>query len=282
MRSTSVLVSLLFLGVFALAAIPTQAIAPTSCRPGNAFESDDVRIWFHGSKAFFKVFDTNESSGQTKHFDYQSAQLAELGDENETLASMDLGRAFPQTSSCTVEETDEFVNMTIVVTDDVHAEGGIVGDATVTVAYHFNKSAHGAKFDLFVEDWPWQGDQSELAYAFRVHTSDGSLVPAENGLGWQDDEGNARGYIEWAPNATAFYADGHNETAIVDGETTMSGDQNARVELRFTQASAGYTLLEYDPWVGAGLWIIVGVVLIGLGPAEDVLQRVVEALSGLL
>lgn len=281
MRSISVLVSLLFAGLFALSAIPTQANAPTSCRPGDVFESDDVRIWFHGSKGFVKVFETNATTGETSHFDYTTGEIVELTDGNDTLARMNLERAFPQTSGCTIEETEEFVNMSITVTDDVNAAGGSVGDATVTFAYHFNKTSHGAKFDLLVNDWPWQGD-GELAYAFGVHTSDGALVPAENGLGWQDDEGNAKGYVEWDANATAYYEDGHNETAVVDSDTTMSGDQNARVELRFTQASAGYNELVYDPWVGTGLWIIVGVVLIGLAPAQDGLELAIGALNGLL
>lgn len=97
---------------------------------------------------------------------------------------------------------------------------------------------------------------------------------SSNGIGWQDADGNARGYIEWAAKATVTYADGHNETAVVDSETQMSGDQNARVELRFTQASPDSTLLEYDPWAGMGAWILVGPRLVGLAPAEDLLDAV--------
>lgn len=241
-----------------------------------------MRIWFHGLKGFVKVFDTNVSTGETAHFDYKTGEIVELAEDNATLAHMNLERAFPQTSGCTIVETDEFVNMTLTITDDVKSTGGVVGEASVDFVYHFNKSSHGAKFDLHISDWPWQSDASELAYAFDVHASEGQLVPAENGIGWQDSEGNARGYIEWASNATATYADDHEETAVVDAETTLDGDQNARVELRFTQASAGYDVLEYDPWAGAGAWIIVGVVLIGLAPVEDAVQHLLALVAALL
>lgn len=279
MRLSTLLVALTVLATALAAALPTlSAEAPTSCRPGNVFQNEDVRVWFHGAKGFVKVFDTNgsEDGNGGPHFDYKTGEIVELGADNATLARMDLERAFPQTSGCAIEETEEWVNMTLTVTDDVKADGK-VGEATVVFAYHFNKTSQGAKFDLEVLDWPWQSEESELAYAFDVHASEGSLTPAENGIGWSDADGNARGYMEWAANATASYADGHNETAIVDGETTMDGTQNARVALRFTNVTAGYEHLVYDPWAGIGAWIVVGPLLVGLAPVEALLPANVLA-----
>jgi len=283
MRSTSVLVTLALVAVPLMAAMPSNAVAPESCKPGVAFQSDDVRIWFAGHKGFFKVFDTNgsEDEGPT-HFDYQMGGVSEFTDDNAALATMSLDEAFPQTSTCEIVETEEFVNMTISITDDVRDGGHRIGTATVDFVYHFNKSSNGAKFDLFVEDWPWQGEETELAYDFRVHAANGELSEAENGIGYSDENGNPRGYIEWAPNATAIYEDEHEETAIVDSETANDG-QNAHVNLRFTNVTAGYTLLEYDPWMGSGFWIIVGPLLVGLAPVEDLLPAgVLSSLRALL
>lgn len=277
MRSMSILVTLTLVAVPLMAAQPTTADAPTSCRPGDVFENDDVRIWFHGSKGFVKVFHAGNETAGPGHFDYNTGELVELTDGNASLARMNLERAFPQTSGCEIEETEEWVNMTLTVTDDVKSDGGKVGEATVEFVYHFNKSSQGAKFDLEVLDWPWQSDESELSYEFDVHASSGSLTPAENGIGWSDENGEPRGYMEWAPNATAYYPDGHNETAIVDSETTMDGTQNARVALRFTNVTAGYDELVYDPWAGVGSWIVVGPLLIGLAPVEQLLPPALKA-----
>lgn len=278
MRSFSFLLALSLVAVPLLAAVPSSADAPTSCRPGNVFQNDDVRIWFHGSKGFVKVFDTSgEGEDGGPHFDYRTGEIVELGEDNVTLARMGLERAFPQTSGCVIEETEEWVNMTLTVTDGVKA-GTKVGEATVVFAYHFNKTSQGAKFDLEVLAWPWQGDASELAYAFDVHASEGTLTPAENGVGWTDANGEPRGYLEWARNATAVYADGHEETAIVDSATEMDDAQNARVELRFTNVTAGYTELVYDPWAGVGSWVVVGPLLVGLAPVEQLLPPALKAL----
>jgi len=262
-------------------AFPAHAGQPSSCKPGEVFANEEVSIWFHGKKGFVKVFDTNESSQEQHVYDYKTGRLTELGADNMTLASMNLERAYPQTSGCEIVETNEFVNMSITITDDVkpgQGHGSSVGEATVTFAYHFNKSSQGAKFDLFVENWPWQSADSELAYAFSVHAPNGNIEAAENGVGFSNESGAPRGYIEWAPNATAFYDDGHNETALVDGETEVSGN-TAEVVLRFTNVTAGYSYLEYDPFVGVGPYVIIAGVLVGLAPAAPALKLARELLG---
>lgn len=257
------------------AAPATSQGGPPDCLPTQVLENDDVRIWFQGLKGHLKVFDKDNNT-TTLVYDYQTVQVKELGDDNATLANFKMDRAFPQDSTCTIEENDEFVNITFTITKDVKrgtSQGQSVGEATVDVIWHWNKSAEGIKFDLFVHDWPWQSNESELAFDFNV-VSGYEIESAENGLGFRN-ETDSKGYIEWAPNATAYYEDGHNETAIVESETTLGGENNntADVTLRFTNATAGYNELEYDPWVGVGDYIIVLNRLIGLGVVRQVLPE---------
>ena len=246
------------------------------CNPNLALENDQVKIWFQGHKGHIKVFDNNESTNSTGHYTYNTGSVDELDADGNVIASLDLGRAYPHTSSCTIEETEEFVNVTFTVTEDVQADHDVVGQATVTIDYNFNKSANGAKFDLLVEDWPWQGDGT-LGYAFEVKAAGYTIEDAENGLGFRDEDGNSAGYIEWAPNATAYYDDGHNETALVDSTVDNDGTE-ADVFLEFTNVTAGYNELVYDPWVGVGDYIIVLGILIGLAPVEQNLPAALRPL----
>lgn len=257
-----------------LAVVPTlDAAKPASCRPDEAFANEEVRIWFQGQKGHIKVFDTNASDERASHYSYRTGALVERDAEGAELARMGLERAFPQTSECEIVETPEWVNMTLVVTERVRAGGAEIGDATVTFAYHFNKTSQGAKFDLFVASWPWQGD-GELAYTFDVAISGGSVEAAENGVGFRDANGASQGYIEWAPNATARYDGGTRQEALVDAETVVAeSNASAEVTLRFTNATAGYALLEYDPWVGAGEYVLVLGRLVGLAPVEQLVPR---------
>ncbi len=238
---------------------PAMASGPESCKPSTTLENDDVRIWFQGKKGFVKVFKKADGGGNEGMYQYKTKAIVELDGDGNEVARMNLQRAYPQTSTCTIEETDEFVNMTITITDAVRAAGE-VGSATVTFAYNFNKSADGAKFDLFVNDWPWQGNGT-LAFDFDVQSPNYDFEVASNGIGFEDSDGNQTGYIDWALNATAKYADGHNETAVVDSNTTVTGN-TANVRLEFTGVSADYTELEYDPWAGVGRYIIVGSLLL--------------------
>lgn len=280
MTRSSVLLVTISLALTFVALAPTlDAVGPTSCKPGNVFENEDMRIWFHGKKGFVKVYDTSGSEGDGgDHYAYHTGEIVETDADGARVARMNLERAYPQTSGCVIEETDAWVNMTLTVTDDVKGEGGDLGEATVTFVYHYNKTARGAKFDLFVDAWPWQSADGELSYAFDVETSNGTVETAENGVGFRDSEGASQGYIEWAPNATARYADGHEEMAIVDGEASGNGTGRAQVVLRFTNVTAGYDALEYDPWVGVGEYVIVAGRLVGLAPVEALLPRGVTGL----
>lgn len=258
-----------------------SADAPGSCQPDAVFSNEDVRIWFQGKKGHVKVFDVNETSEEGSHYAYRTGEIVEVAPDGATPARMGLERAFPQTSECSVVETDEWVNMTLTVTDDVRVDGAPDGQATVTFRYHFNKSSQGAKFDLAVEGWPWQSE-GQLAYAFDVTTSGGAIEAAENGVGFRDEAGVSKGYVEWAPTATATYDDGHTEESLVDSDVAVDG-QTARVVLTFTNATAGYAALDYDPWAGVGEYAIVGGLLIGLAHVEDLLPPgVLGAARGLL
>lgn len=251
----------------------------STCLPGDAFESDDVRIWFHGDKAQVKVFDKDEN-GHVKVYQYKAFQFAELDDDDNTLAWMNLERASQLESSCGTSEDETFVNITFVATDTVYeASGHPIGQATVTWEYHFNKTSDTAKFDILLNDWPWQADGSELAYLFEIET-DLTMETAENGIGFRDDDGEARGFIEFAMNATARYDDGHQEEAIVDSHVGPgSGEADGLVSLRFTNATAGYHELEYDPWIGSGGYVIVGgILMIGTHRLPEPVREIVEDL----
>lgn len=235
-----------------------------ACNPETVLENDDVRVAFKGHKGMVQVFRKNTTDGGIDGmYQYKTAAVREIGADNATLASMDLGRAYPQESNCSITETDEFLDISFTVPGTVRGAngGGDVGEATVTFAYHFNKSSNGAKFDLFVADWPWQGD-SELAFDFSVQSGAWNVEAAENGIGFRSDEGEPKAFLSWAPNATATYEDGHNETAIVDA-TVDAGGHEANVSLRFTTASSGYVDLAYDPWVGVGAYVIIAGFLVG-------------------
>lgn len=270
MRRTLLVV--LFAALAAAPLVPAVGAAPSrECKPGVAFQNDDVRVWFHGHKDLFKVFDTNSSEDSGSGWQYATSALEERDANGALVATMNLQRAFPQTSSCVVEESADFVNMTLRVTDGLE---GHAGTASVDFTFHFNKTSHGVKFDLDVVEWPWSdGANHTLDFAFQVDASgNGTVEPASNGVGIRDGNGVARGYLEWAPNATARYADGHEETATVNATTDASGN-HADVTLAFTNVTAGYTRLAYDPWMGAGDYVVVAGVLVGLAPVEQVLPR---------
>lgn len=278
MRVLLVVLSLLGASLLGSASLGASAGA---CKPGNVFENENVRVWFHGSKGMVKVFDANESreggeGGDGSHYSYTTGEIEEVDADGNVVASMNLGRAFPRTSDCTVEDSGDAIHMTLTLSESVRAKGD-AGEATVTFAYHFNKSSQGAKFDLRVEGWPWQSEESALRYAFDVHAGGATMEPAENGVGMRNADGSSRGYVEWAPNATATYEDGRQELAVVDAETRVTGS-TARVVLAFTNATAGYAELDYDPWAGVGQYAVVAGRLVGLAPAEAALKTVARAL----
>ncbi|HEX2021604.1 MAG TPA: hypothetical protein VHH36_02770 [Candidatus Thermoplasmatota archaeon] len=257
-------------------AAPALDAASPECRPGVVFENGGLRVWFHESKGFVKVFDSGGEDDAGVHWSYKTGEVVERDADGAEVARMGLERAYPKTSGCSVVETEETVDLALTVTDDVKADGRPAGTATVVFAYHFNKTDRGAKFDLHVVGWPWQADGT-LAYAFDVEIEGGAAEPAENGVGFRDADGNARGFVTWAPNATARYGDGHEETAVVDAATEADGGR-ARVTLAFGQAAAGYEALLYDPWVGAGAYAAVGPVLVPVAQAQNLLGRVARLL----
>lgn len=235
------------------------------CLPQDIVDNEDVRIWFHGMKSKLQLFKKNNSSGEVEgSYHYQSMVVNELDEDNNTLATMRLNNAEPQDSTCDVEASGNWTNVTFSTPETVRdADGGPLGTAVYEFVYHFNHSDDSAKFDLNIQEWPWQEEGEELDYEFDV-TSDWVIEPAENGLGFENEStGENEAFIEWAPNATAHYDDGHNETAIVDSETSGS-DHATTTSLRFTNVTAGYTELDYDPTVASGLYIIVLDVLIPL------------------
>jgi hypothetical protein len=264
------------------AALPTMASPPVSthspCRPGIAFENDQVRIWFHGMKAFFQVFDN--ASGEA-HYETQTLALAQLRDGQE-VARMNLERAFPQTSTCWVEDDGANVTMGITITDTVRdAQGGPVGDATVSYLYRFDRASDGAKFDLVVQQWPWQGD-GVLAFDVSLRTDNLSMDSASNGVGFRRANDDTFGSFQWASNATASYRDGSRQESTVTSETMKDGAA-ATVRLTFGNVTAGYERLDLDPWMGVGDYVIVGDMLVGLAPIEGALPLGVgDALRPLL
>lgn len=226
-----------------------------ACRPQIALENDRVKLWFQGLRGHVQVFDLSDDTTQ-QAYTYQTRAVVEILD-GVPVASLDLGRAWPQASTCTIDEHADGVDITYTVTAQVRSNAAQpLGQTRATFAFHYDSTENGAKFDLHVDGWPWQSDASLLAYDFSVR-SPLTIVAAENGVGFR--QGTApRGYIEWAPNATAHYGDGLNESALVQGETTMGdGNHTADVRLAFTNVTAGYAALQYDPFIGVGEYVIV-------------------------
>jgi hypothetical protein len=236
------------------------AAAPPSCHPGFVFQNDNMSVWFHGKKGFVRVFEGNQSDeSNASAYDYQTGAIHERDAHGRLVAWMNLERAYPQTSTCTITHDGDNTTMAITITDDVHAGpggGGFLGQATVAFTYHFNSSTRGAKFDLDVQDWPWQST-GELDYEFQVAVQNGTVQPASNGIGFTDAQNMSMGYVNWSSNATAHYADGHTENATVASSVTNT-TSTADVDLTFTNATAGYTWLDYDPVFGIGPFVIVG------------------------
>lgn len=255
-------------------------VGDPACDPSAVVDNDDLRIWFHGKKGQLKVFKKNETSDSIDgKYQYKQLGITELDDENETVARLTLEDAEPMDSTCDVTREGDWVNVTYNVTDTVHTvadDGPDSESAQVGFAYHFNKNSSEAKFDLDVRDWPWHAE-GELAYDFEV-TSDWVIERAENGLGFQDNEtGEREAFVEWAANATAKYDDGHEEEAVVNS-TIEGGDHHVTVDLQFTEASAGYSELIYDPTVAVGPYIIVADVLIAV---PKPVERLRTGLGGL-
>jgi hypothetical protein len=266
--------------VVAALAIPSSpATAPTSGKPGFAYQSEDLSVWFHGKKGFVKVFRGNQSDPDNSSvYSYHTGAIVERDAANRTLAIMNLERAYPQSSNCTITDDGEFVNMTITITDDVKAVGrgnslathghashparggtgtpSSLGQATVSFVYHFNKTSNEAKFDVDLAGWPWLGGVG-LAYQFSVDAEGATVQTADNGVGIVNATGAQVGFIEWADHATVTYADDHEEEAGVESNATSDGG-HAAVTLAFTDVDPGYVSLAYDPTLGVGLWLIVG------------------------
>lgn len=261
--------------VAASAVVPLAGAGkPESCRPGVVFQNEDVRVWFHGAKDFFKVFDQAGEEDAGGHYAYAATRIVERDASGAAVATMNLQAANPQASTCVVERGGEFVNMTLSATDRLQ---GAAGSATVAFTFHFNTSSHGGKFDLDVVHWPWSaGENHTLAYGFSLESDAWTAEAASDGVGFRDGNGTSHGYVSWAPNATARYGD-HEEQSLVNATVAAEGGR-AEVELAFTQVSPGYQELVYDPWMGSGDYAIVAGHLVGLAPLEDLLPR--GALAG--
>lgn len=247
---------------------PPENPGQPGCLPGDALENENVRIWFQGLKGHVKVFD-NSSEEEEGLYTYNTGAVVETDADGNPVAEMNLGRAFPQTSDCEVEETEEYVNLTLTITDNVReTNGGFIGEATVTFAYNFNKSENGAKFDLDIVDWPWQAD-GELNYEFTVQST-WEMEVAENGIGFENETGEDKGHIEWAENATVTYENGTQDESDVVADWNQT-EGKVDVSLAFTNVTAGYVELEYDPWASMGDWIIILDRLYSLDALEAVL-----------
>lgn len=260
-----------------LASGSTEADGKPDCRPDTTFENDEVRIWFQSLKSHIQIEDKNTTSGKGKYA-YKSRGIVELDEDGEAVRKMNLNRAFPGArSQCEITETDEFVTMNITITESVrNVRGGDAGTATVTLAYHFNKSAYGAKFDVVLVDWPWAdgAEDHTLAYDFAMTAGNLVLKPADNGVGVEDKNGEKQGYVEWAGNATVTYDDESEDEANVTSSWT--GNESAlEIRLEFGDVDGGYVKLYYDPWMGIGDYIIVLNRLIGLAPVQQVLPAAV-------
>lgn len=276
-----ILIGLTLVGMVAIAPASQAKLA---CGPNTAFENDDVRVWFQGFKGHVKVFDkADEGNGNDGVYSFKTDAITEYDGET-PVAAMNLERAFPQsTSECSVEtetETDEDSGeetevgkvITWVLSGDVRAvngegagEGGIVGQALVTMKWHFNNEDNGTKFDLFVNDWPWQTEEAqegenELAFAFDL-TSSGGFEEAENGIGVQNNDGESAGHVSWDEEFEVKYEDESEQMGVVDSTSEVE-ENNASVELRFTGVDDEYVELIYDPWLGIGTYVIVGPIMI--------------------
>lgn len=257
---------------------PDGNVGDPACDPGDVADNEDVRIWFHGKKGKLKVYKKNQSTdGIDGMYQYKQLGVTELDADNDTVATLNLEDAQPLSSTCTVEREGDWVNVTYNVTDTVRTvadDGPDDETAQVGFTYHFNTNSSEAKFDLAVREWPWHAD-GDLAYDFEVTSEQWVIEEAENGLGFKDnDTGEREAFIQWAPNATAKYEDGHEEEAVVNS-TVEGGDHHVTVDLQFTQASAGYEELLYDPTVAVGPYLIVGDLLVAVPKPVERLQAAV-------
>lgn len=243
-----------------LGSSPVVAVPPSGCGPNTAFENEQVRIWFQGFKGHIKV---QNVSAEGASFDVKTIALAERADD-QVLGSMNLERAYPQdTSECSVTQEGDEVTIVYGVAAPVRGPGdGKLGDARVEFVFHFNTADNGSKFDLFVEDWPWQSSESTIGFDVTLMAENAVAEPAENGVGFRDFDGTARGYVSWDPEFVATYDDDHEETGTVGSETEAEGG-TADVHLEFAGVTPGYQSLLYDPWMGVGSYVVLGPILLG-------------------
>lgn len=267
----------LLITAICLGALPVApASAANACGPSVAFENDDVKIWFQGFKGHFQI--DNKTNGLS--YDVQTDGVSERAD-GVAVTSMDLGHAFPkQTDTCTVEEVDGVVTVTFSVTADVKrvgvadagGGGNVISEATATFIVHFNTEDNGSKFDLLVDEWPWQSEESVLAFNLDLTAGEGtSAEAAENGVGFRDSTGEPIGSFSWDAVFTARNDDGSEQEGTVESATAIEGS-SVDVDLSFTNVPAGYDELFYDPWMGAGAYLVVGPLLINDGPLIELLN----------
>ena len=260
--------------VLVLGFLPAVAVPSSGCGPDTAFSNDQVRIWFQGFKGHIKV---ENVSADGASFSLKTIALTErAGDQ--VLGSMNLERAYPQdTSECSATQEGDEVTIVYGVTAPVRDPGGgTIDDARVRFVFHFNTADNGSKFDLLVEDWPWQSSESTIGFDLTLAAQDAVAEPAENGVGFRDSDGTARGYVSWDPEFVATYDDGHEETGTVQSGTEAEGG-TADVHLEFTGVTPGYRSLLYDPWMGVGPYVVLGPILLGdrdLGVVLDALSLI--------
>lgn len=255
-----------------LAGQDTAASQKLSCEPDTFMENEDVRVWFQGLKGHIKVFAEDRDDATGGVYTYNTQRIAEVVD-GETIAEMDLSRAFPQESTCVVTSNERATTIAFAVVDDVQlASGGIAGDTTITFLYRLDHRASEAKFDLFVNDWPWARDDSQLVFDFQVHSTYG-METAENGIGFRDGDGAPVGYMEWAPTAHVEYEDEREDESRVASELTK-GPNTVDVRLRYAEVDPGYLDLDYDPWLGTGGYDIIEGRLV----PDDIVDRIAQDL----
>lgn len=243
-----------------------------SCEPDTFMENEDVRVWFQGLKGHIKVFAEDRDNATGGVYSYKTQRIAEVVD-GEIVAEMDLSHAFPQQSTCVVTSNERATTIAFAVVNDVRStNGGIVGDATVTFLYRLDHRSSEAKFDLFVNDWPWARDDSELAFDFQVHSTY-TMETAQNGIGFRNGDGTPAGYMEWAPTADVVYEDEREAKSRVASELAKSPN-TVDVRLRYAEVDPGYLDLDYDPWLGTGGYDIIDGHLV----PDDIADRVAQDL----
>lgn len=219
--------------------------------------NDNISLWFHQgghSKPALAVFRTGEDGNKSGFKlaletlcevapaaarDNASADLADDDEDDEGREGLPFHRVrghcvnLHPAREWWTSVTNGSGEMTVTMSH-------LFNQGNVTLVFHVPTGEGKVKFDLLVQDWKWASADNRLVLGLRVRERGAEAHGANATF--------AGGFVAWASEANATYANGSQAVLPVQG-FVKNHDDGARILLLFN-GTGGYTGLDYDPTIG--------------------------------